>query len=78
MLITKGFPIITSKTKQTNNLFFIDRSSRLFFMANFVLWTLLNYLVVPFGLMDGFVICAIFFFFKDLDFGLLDFNEKLH
>ncbi len=29
-------------------------------MANFVLWTL-NYLIVPFGFMDGFVICAILF-----------------
>ncbi len=56
--------------------FFIDRSLRLVFMANFVLWTL-NYLVVPFGFMDGFVVCAILFF-KGLDFGLIEFNEKVH
>jgi hypothetical protein len=66
---------MTNKKQAKQTTFFKDRSLKLFFMANFVLGTL-NYLVVPFGFMDGFAICAILFF-KDLDFELLEFNEKL-
>jgi hypothetical protein len=71
-----GLGDLNMANKTNKQPFFIDRSLRLVFMANFVLWTL-NYLVVPFGFMDGFVVCAILFF-KGLDFGLIEFNEKVH